>query len=178
MSSASGYNVLDIDEETALEAMFEETFANHNKETALAAAIGSGSVASRFSTVTRVSFVDFSLVDSVEVVASSSADVVSSFADEVTVSTSREETTSTASPFLLESASVGYLLAGVGLLFAVGFFVRSQFKDNSAATQLPTDSTHSTTGRRDLSKSALSLTPKDLNELAKMEQEYLKIMVK
>jgi hypothetical protein len=178
MSSASGYNVLDIDEETALEAMFEETFANHNKETALAAAIGSGSVASRFSTVTRVSFVDFSLVDSVEVVASSSADVVSSFADEVTVSYTQEETTSSASPFLLESASVGYLLAGVGILFAVGFFVRSQLKDNSAATQLPTDSTHSNTGRRDLSKVAASLTPKDLNELARMEQEYLKIMVK
>ena len=184
VSSASGYNVLDIDEEKALEAMFEATFASHNKETALAAAIGSGTVSSGLATVTRVSFVDFSLVDSVEVITHSTdaaADVVTSFADKVSVSTSQEEPESSAPlSFLLDSAaSVGYLLTGVGILFAVGFFVRSQFKDNSAgATQLPTDSTHSTRGRRDLSKVTATLTPKDLNELARMEQEYLKIMVK
>jgi hypothetical protein len=181
MSSASGYNVLDIDEEKALEAMLEETFASHNKENALAVAVASGAVASAFSSVTRVSFIDFSIVDSVEVVTHSSVDMVTSMADEATVSYTQEETTASApspSAFLLESASVGYLLAGVGILFAVGLFVRSQISPATSAQQLPTDSTHSSTGRRDLSKTTSSLTPKDLNELARMEQEYLKIMVK
>jgi hypothetical protein len=179
ISSALGYNLLDFDGEAALEAFLKQTFTSRTKELTMVAALSSGAVASAFSQVSRVEFVDYRIVDSVETLAATDpVDMVTSFADEETVS--YEEKTTASSGFVLDGAVVGYLLAGLGLLFMVGFFVipRTAPQSLPAAAELPTE-IESGSRRVNLSEmSTKTLTPKDLRELARMEQEYLKIMEK
>jgi hypothetical protein len=172
VSSASGYEILDVDQEASLEALLKEIFSSHTKESTLVAALSAGSVASAFAHVTRAEFVDYRLVDSVEVVAHSEVDLVTSFSEETTVSyTAEKDSSPSAFSFVLEGASVGYLMAGVGVLLVVGLFVRKT-ETPVIAAEAPS------TGRRDLSQMTTTLTAKDLNELSRMEQEYLKIMAK
>jgi hypothetical protein len=176
VSSASGYELLDVDQETSLEALLKDTFTSHSKETSLVAALSAGAVASAFSHVSRAEFVDYRIVDSVEVVASSEVELVSSYVDETTVSYS-DESGSSGSSFVLGGASVGYLMAGVGILLVVGLFAR-QTQSQSTLAAVEETIEIKATGRRDLSQMTTTLTPKDLNELSRMEQEYLKIMAK
>jgi hypothetical protein len=69
------------------------------------------------------------------------------------------------------------LMAGVGILLVVGLFAR-QTQSQSTLAAVEETIEIKATGRRDLSQMTTTLTPKDLNELSRMEQEYLKIMAK
>jgi hypothetical protein len=184
VSSASGYEILDIDQEASLEALLKEIFSSHSKETSLVAALSAGAVASAFSHVTRAEFIDYNIVDSVEVVTHSEVDLITSYLGDKIVSAPIEEDPSTStSSLILEGASIGYLMAGVGVLLVVGLIIRKTFQSASSSAsptsveQLPVSAAPSN-GRRDLSKMTTTLTAKDLNELSRMEQEYLKIVGK
>jgi hypothetical protein len=189
MSSAVGYNLLDYEEETSFETFLKDSFSSHALESNLVDGLSSGSVASAFAQVTKVEFLDYHLVDSVEVLESTDQiDQLTSFAD---FPSSESDSSTDADPSesfsetlpaveLLNVISYsGYFLAFLGIIF---FLVTMSRKRSAVASPPPATRpspmpTQATLVPRTISKplSCQTLTPRDLQELAAMEQEYLNL---
>jgi hypothetical protein len=182
MSSAVGYNLLDYDEEIAFETFLKDSFSSQVMESNLVVGLSSGSVASAFAPVSRVEFLDYQIVDNEEVPDTSDVpDMVTSFADLPTssyVETVPTETSAT-SALLIDSTSYGgYFLASIGILFVVAV-VASARKKPTHVPLTPEDAfLNETAPQISLKQKVLpakTLSLADLQELAHMQQEYLKI---
>jgi hypothetical protein len=174
-AAAMGFNILDYDQENAFEAYLKDSFSSHAVASSLGVALASGSVASAFARVTGVEFLDYQLVDSIEVVTSTSysseSELVTSYADLPTSSFIEKETEASTSPtatHLVESLSLGgYFFAFVGILFAFIALLRNQKNPAVDREIAPPTETPKSLPR--------TLSPNDLQELAQMESDYLKI---
>jgi hypothetical protein len=188
MSSAVGYDLLDYDQEASFEAFLKDSFSSRELEGNMVIGLASGSVASAFAQVTRVEFLNFELVDSVETFdQETEADMVTSYADLPTADYTEPMTaseTALTSSLLVDSLSLGgYFLAFVGILFAVALSRKKAAPTDDIAAPAPSEAhlmesaLHSEVSSKRSKKigTPKKLSLSDLQELARMEQEYLKL---
>jgi hypothetical protein len=149
-SDAMGYNFLDYEQEEAFEAYLKTAFSSRDMEANLVVGLASGSVATAFAQVTRAEFLDYRLVDSIEVLDTSEiADMVTSYADIPTsdlvdyANPSSSDAASSAdasATLVLNSLSfAGYFLAFVGILFVVAFFRKGSSSETSPGAAAAAD---------------------------------------
>jgi hypothetical protein len=178
-SASSGYNLLDSDQENAFELYLKSRVEDPHTVFSLIAAFASGSIASGFLTAQSAEILDYRVVDSLETLPASAEfnpDVVN-YAETETINYYTSTSSSPAAEAIESASNTGYLLASVGILFAVGLFAfirrRPIATNQQTATIIPTESSH-----HGPVPTHLNLTPRDLKELAKMEQAYFQIMDK
>lgn len=180
ITSASGYNLLDLDQETSFESYIQTHIEDRQTGLSLAVALTSGAMASGFAKSTHVEFVDYRIVDSVETVPLDGLNKeVVSFADEAskdTVTSDSHDASSSETVYIV--SEFGYLIAAVGAVLAVGFYAiaRSRSPVQHLPTALPTESNHPDSNKG--TKVMKELSPSDLKELLNMEKQYLDIMQK
>lgn len=180
MSSAIGYNFLDYDEEVSFESFLKDSFSSAILESYLRDGLSSGPVASAFSQVSKVEFIDYNFVNSEEEeLESVDIDLVTSYAD-LPSSASSTETDVPNEYVPMELLNVisysGYFLAFIGIIFFL--IIMSRKKSVPMISPLPALPPQTSPTSRKITKklSSKSLSARDLQELAAMEQEYLNLV--
>lgn len=170
-SAVSGYNFLDFDQESSFESFLKDSFTGQALASSLEVALSSGSIASALSRVTRVEFLDYQLVDNLEVETSTSPssgdDFVTSYEDSsFQDGLSSSEPSTSVTPLLKSISLGGYLFAFVG--FSIFIALISLKKTAAAAHPIAAPKTPKVLPK--------ALSPNDLRELAQMESDYLNIV--
>jgi hypothetical protein len=198
VSSASGYNLLDFDDESAFESYLQSHIADPVTASSLVVALASGAVASGFSRVQSAQILDYRVMESLETLPASAElnPEVVSYTDVETVNFHPSSSSSSPATGAAETVSeVGYLIAGVGIMLVVGLFALVRRKSGSeqpiaisqhTLVDISADETQiqgsfdseSTLPSRTKKTLKAQLSPVDLKELTQMEQAYLKIMEK